>query len=141
MRLIELPCLGRISALHIVEAVRLGAAGVFLAGCAENRCHYRTGDASAAEQRRVAEELLAEAGLAVPIAQWHLCAVDRLSVGRRIRMFHALATHDQAGLEELERELESIGGQHEPHVAASPAAVPCGGPATGAEGGCRDHLR
>jgi len=137
VRLVELPCLGRISALHIVEAVRLGAAGVFLAGCAEDRCHYRTGDASAAEQRRVAEELLAEAGLAVPIVQWHLCAVDRLSVGRRIRMFHALATHDQAGLEELERELESIGGHHEPHV----AAVPCGGPATGAEGGCRDHLR
>ena len=66
VRLVELPCLGRVSALHIVEAVRLGAAGVFLAGCAEDRCHYRTGDASAAEQKRVAEELLAEAGLAVP---------------------------------------------------------------------------
>ena len=35
VRLIELPCLGRVSALHIVEAARLGAAGVILAGCAE----------------------------------------------------------------------------------------------------------
>ena len=48
VRLIELPCLGRVSALHIVEAARLGAAGVFLAGCAEGRCQYRTGDTSAA---------------------------------------------------------------------------------------------
>ena len=62
VRLIELPCLGRISALHIVEAARLGAAGVFLAGCAEDRCQYRTGDLSAAEQIDLARELLEEAG-------------------------------------------------------------------------------
>ena len=61
VRLIELPCLGRVSALHIVEAARLGAAGVFLAGCAEGRCQYRTGDTSALEQMTIAEELLAEA--------------------------------------------------------------------------------
>ncbi|RPI26810.1 MAG: hydrogenase iron-sulfur subunit, partial [Actinomycetota bacterium] len=105
VRLVELPCVGRVSALHIVEAVRLGAAGVFLAGCAEGRCHYRSGDASAAEQRRLAEELLAEAGLDVPIEQWHLCAVDRTSVARRLRLFHARATGDAAELAALEREL------------------------------------
>jgi coenzyme F420-reducing hydrogenase delta subunit/NAD-dependent dihydropyrimidine dehydrogenase PreA subunit len=135
VRLVELPCLGRVSALHIVEAVRLGAAGVFLAGCAEDRCHYRSGDASAAEQRRVALELLAEAGLSVPIEQWHLCAVDRLSVGRRIRMFHAMALRDEATLEQLERELEQIGGHVAPHdetmvttvAGAFGGAVPCAG--------------
>ncbi len=136
VRLVELPCLGRVSALHVIEAVRLGAAGVFLAGCAEDRCHYRTGDASAAEQKRVAEELLAEAGLAVPVEQWHLCAVDRLSVGRRIRMFHAKATHDEASLEALERELEEISGHGLPHgdslagivgASGSSACVGCAG--------------
>ena len=91
VRLVELPCLGRVSALHLLEAVRLGAAGVFLAGCAEERCHYRSGDESAAEQIAVAKELLVEAGNPVPIEQWHLCAAERHTVGRRLRTFCAHA--------------------------------------------------
>ncbi|MGZ4383570.1 MAG: FAD-dependent oxidoreductase [Gaiellaceae bacterium] len=96
VRLIELPCLGRISALHIVEAARLGAAGVFLAGCAEERCQYRSGDLSAAEQARLASELLEEAGTPIPVELWHLCAVDRHTVGRRIRLFCARAEGSHA---------------------------------------------
>jgi heterodisulfide reductase subunit A len=106
VRLIELPCLGRISALHIVEAARLGAAGVFLAGCAEDRCQYRTGDVSAEEQIELARELLEEGGMPIPLELWHLCAVDRHTVGRRIRLFCARAEGNEeaykAGLE-LER--------------------------------------
>ncbi len=109
VRLIELPCLGRVGALHIVEAARLGAAGVFLAGCAEGRCQYRTGDASALEQVKLAGELLAESGTPLPMELWHLCAVDRRSVGRRIRMFAARAAGDELSLELLEREMELIG--------------------------------
>jgi coenzyme F420-reducing hydrogenase delta subunit len=109
VRLIELPCLGRVSALHIVEAARLGAAGVFLAGCAEGRCQYRTGDTSALEQLRIAEEVLAGSGTPLPLELWHLCAVDRLSVGRRIRLFASLAAGDELSLETLEREMELIG--------------------------------
>jgi len=96
VRLIELPCLGRISALHIAEAVRLGATGVFLAGCAEDRCQYRTGDLSAAEQVELARELLEEAGTPIPLELWHLCAVDRHTVGRRIRLFCARAEGNEA---------------------------------------------
>ena len=109
VRLIELPCLGRVSALHIVEAARLGAAGVFLAGCAEGRCQYRSGDTSALEQMRIAEEVLAEGGVPLPLELWHLCAVDRRSVGRRIRLFHAKAVGDALSAEQVEREMELIG--------------------------------
>jgi F420-non-reducing hydrogenase iron-sulfur subunit len=109
VRLVEVPCIGRVSALHVVEAARLGAAGIFLAGCAEDRCHYRSGDSSAAEQKRVAEEALAEAGMAVPIEHWHLCAVDRLSVGRRIRMFHTRAVGDEISAELVAQEMQLIG--------------------------------
>lgn len=87
VRLIELPCVGRLSAVHIVEAARLGAAGIFIAGCAEGRCQYRRGDEFGAQQAEIAGELLADAGMPIPIEQWHLCAVDRKSVGRRIRAF------------------------------------------------------
>jgi heterodisulfide reductase subunit A len=91
VRLVELPCLGRVSALHIVEAARLGAAGIFLAGCAEDRCQYRKGDLSAEEQVELARELLEEAEMKLPLELWHLCAVDRHTVGRRIRLFCARA--------------------------------------------------
>ena len=124
VRLIELPCLGRVSALHIVEAARLGAAGVFLAGCAEGRCQYRTGDSSALEQKQIAEELLAEAGQPLPIELWHLCAVDRLSVGRRIRLFQARAVGDELSLERLEEEMNLIGVG---------AGLSAGGPCEGGE--------
>ena len=109
VQLIELPCLGRLSALHIIEAARLGAAGVFLAGCAEGRCQYRSGDTSAIEQMRLAEELLADAGTPLPLELWHLCAVDRHSVGRRMRLFQARAAGDEASLALLQREAELIG--------------------------------
>jgi heterodisulfide reductase subunit A len=109
VRLIELPCLGRVSALHIVEAARLGASGVFLAGCAAGRCQYRSGDTSALEQMHLAEELLAASGSPLPMELWHLCAVDRLSVGRRIRLFQARAAGDELTLEMLTREMELIG--------------------------------
>ena len=109
VRLIELPCLGRVSALHIVEAARLGAAGVFLAGCAEGRCQYRTGDKSALEQLRIASEVLAESGSALPLELWHLCAVDRLGVGRRIRLFAAQAAGAELSRELVENEMELIG--------------------------------
>ena len=36
-------------------------------------------------------ELLAEAGQSIPLELWHLCAVDRHTVGRRIRRFCAVA--------------------------------------------------
>ncbi len=91
VRLVELPCLGRVSALHLIEAARGGAIGIFLAGCAEDRCQYRRGDQSAAEQIAVAAELLGEAGSPMPIELWHLCAAERHTIGRRIRLFCAHA--------------------------------------------------
>jgi heterodisulfide reductase subunit A len=94
VRLVELPCLGRLSALHIIEAARLGARGVFLAGCAEGRCQFRKGDVRAAEQARQAQEFLASAGINLPIELWHLCAVDRHSVARQIRLFCARTRGD-----------------------------------------------
>jgi coenzyme F420-reducing hydrogenase delta subunit/NAD-dependent dihydropyrimidine dehydrogenase PreA subunit len=126
VRLIELPCLGRVSALHIVEAARLGAAGVFLAGCAEGRCQYRTGDKSALEQMQIAEEVLAESGMPVPMELWNLCAVDRLSVGRRIRLFQARAAGDELSLEMLEHEMELIGAP-DGALAGVAAGAACGG--------------
>ena len=137
VRLIELPCLGRVSALHIVEAVRRGAAGVFLAGCAEGRCQYRSGDVSAAEQARLAAELLEAAGLPVPIELWHLCAVDRHGVGRRIRQFclrlekQGPALANGGGGLRLEKQGPALGNGGEPVTTVSGTAACEGGAGCG----------
>ena len=101
--LIELPCLGRISALHLVEASRLGAAGVFLAGCVEGQCQYMSGDRSAQEQVALAAELVRQAGRTMPIEMWRLCAVEHHGVGHRIQEFCSRvdAAHANAGTAEL----------------------------------------
>ena len=103
---------------------------MFLAGCAEGRCQYRSGDTSALEQMTIAEDVLAASGTPLPLELWHLCAVDRLSVGRRIRMFQAKAAGDEVSLETLEREMELIG-------AGAPAGAASGAACEGGEGcGC-----
>jgi len=109
VRLIELPCLGRISALHLVEAARLGAAGVFLAGCVEGRCHYQRGDSSAAEQVALAADLVTQMGRTMPIEQWHLCAVDHTGIGHRLRSFCDRVDEVQAAVRQ--RELTSPVGE------------------------------
>jgi heterodisulfide reductase subunit A len=112
VRLVELSCLGRISALHIIDAARLGARGIFLAGCAEGRCQFRKGDVCAAEQVNLARELLKGAGLNIPIELWHLCAVDCNSVGRRIRLFCALAHGKDSRQTILNNEARKIDDDH-----------------------------
>ena len=96
VRLVELPCLGRVSALHIVEAARLGAAGVFLAGCASGRCQYRTrryqrgradGDRRESCSPPRARHCRSSSGTSAP---W-----TATGVGRQIRTFHA--TSDLGG--------------------------------------------
>ena len=136
VRLIELPCVGRLSAVHLVEAARRGAAGVFVAGCAEGRCQYRRGDESAAEQMRLAREALAAAGRAVPMELWHLCAADRAGVGRRIRLFVARALGDSETLAALEREATLVdGGANGCAGCPAAAAGPTAGEATAAADG------
>ena len=70
---------------------------------------------------QIAEEVLADGGTPLPLELWHLCAVDRLSVGRRIRLFAARAAGDELSLETLEREMELIGAGPAPLRAPPPA--------------------
>ena len=81
---------------------------MILAGCAEGRCQFRDGATSAAAQATLAGEMLADAGLGLPLELWNLCAVDRDSVGRRIRLFCARAEGDEAAAAMLASETDRI---------------------------------
>ena len=110
VRVVELPCLGRISALHLVEAARLGAAGVFLAGCVDGQCQYMSGDRRAAEQVALATELVRRSGRIMPMEQWRLCAVDHPSVGHRIQSFCTRVDAARAPAREVGQPLDAPAG-------------------------------
>lgn len=63
VRIVRLPCSGRIDAATILNAFAAGADGVFVAGCLDGDCHFIQGNVHA--KRRVAEAKmrLAEVGL------------------------------------------------------------------------------
>lgn len=63
IRMVELPCSGKIDARVIMEAFEKGADGVYVAGCLEGDCHFLKGNIRA--RRRVAhvKKLLDEIGI------------------------------------------------------------------------------
>ncbi len=44
VRIIRLPCTGKVDAIVIMKAFEEGADGVFVAGCLEGQCHYLEGN-------------------------------------------------------------------------------------------------
>ncbi|MBI9083534.1 MAG: hydrogenase iron-sulfur subunit [Desulfobacterales bacterium] len=53
IRVIQVPCTGRIDVIHLMRALESGADGVYVAGCLEGECHFLTGNLKA--KRRVAQ--------------------------------------------------------------------------------------
>lgn len=51
VRVIQVPCSGRVDILHLLRAFEDGADGVYVAGCMEGDCHYQSGNLKA--RRRV----------------------------------------------------------------------------------------
>ena len=60
VRIIRLPCTGKVDALHLMKALEDGADGVFVAGCLEGQCHYTTGNLRAKKKVMYVKRLLAE---------------------------------------------------------------------------------
>lgn len=63
MRIIRLPCSGRVSAKMILHALRSGADGVWISGCHPGDCHYIEGNYYARRKFYVLKELLEHTGL------------------------------------------------------------------------------
>ena len=63
VRLVLVPCTGRVSPLHLIEALSGGADGAMVAGCLEGQCHYREGNLNALDRVLFAQRLLAAIGV------------------------------------------------------------------------------
>ena len=63
VRIIRLPCTGKIDAIHLMKAFEEGADGAFVAGCLEGQCHYLEGNLRARKRVAYVKRLLAEVGI------------------------------------------------------------------------------
>jgi len=63
VRLVLLPCTGRVSPLHLLSALAEGADGVMVAGCLLGQCHYREGNFNAVDRVAFVQRLLKSVGV------------------------------------------------------------------------------
>jgi F420-non-reducing hydrogenase iron-sulfur subunit len=63
VKIVRVPCSGKVDALHIVKAFEKGADGVYVAGCLEGDCHFKSGNVRAAKRVEYAKRYLEEIGI------------------------------------------------------------------------------
>jgi F420-non-reducing hydrogenase iron-sulfur subunit len=63
VKIIMVPCTGRVDIKHVVNAIEIGADGVFLSGCLIGDCHYISGNIKATKRIAYAKKLLEEIGI------------------------------------------------------------------------------
>jgi coenzyme F420-reducing hydrogenase delta subunit len=63
IRIIRIPCSGRINPIYIIKALLEGADGVMVSGCHPGDCHYLTGNLFARRRFTVFKRLLEIAGI------------------------------------------------------------------------------
>ena len=63
VKVIQLPCTGRVDILHLLKAVEDGADGVYVAGCLEGECHFLKGNLRARKKVNYVKKTLEELGI------------------------------------------------------------------------------
>jgi len=63
VKIVKVPCTGRVDLLLILRAFESGVDGVYLAGCLEGECHFLRGNVRAKKRVQYMKEILDEVGL------------------------------------------------------------------------------
>ena len=63
IKIVKLPCTGKIDVLYLLKAFQNGADGVYVAGCMEGDCHYLTGNYRARRRIAIAKKFLEYMGI------------------------------------------------------------------------------
>ncbi len=62
IKIIRVPCSGKVEITHILKSLEKGADGVMVAGCEEGNCHFQVGNLRARKRVEYVKKLLEEAG-------------------------------------------------------------------------------
>jgi len=79
VKIVKLPCTGRVDVILILRAFESGVDGVYIAGCLEGECHFLRGNLRARRRVEYVKGLLEELGLG----------------GGRLEMFNMSASQGQ----------------------------------------------
>jgi len=63
IKIILVPCTGKVDILHMLRAFEKGADGVYVVGCMEGDCHYNNGNLRARKRVEQAQKLLDTIGI------------------------------------------------------------------------------
>ena len=63
IKIIKVPCSGRVAVIHMLKALEEGADGVIVAGCLEGDCHYQSGNLRAKKRVIYVQEILEKIGM------------------------------------------------------------------------------
>ena len=76
IKVVRVPCTGKVDVLYILHSFEKGADGVYLVGCLEGGCHYESGNLKARKRVEQAQKILDTIGIG----------------GERVRMYNLSAS-------------------------------------------------
>lgn len=63
VKIIRIPCTGKVDALYLLKALEDGADGVYVAGCEEGDCHFLKGNIRAKKRVGYVKSILKDIGI------------------------------------------------------------------------------
>jgi coenzyme F420-reducing hydrogenase delta subunit len=63
IKIIQVPCTGRVDIIYLLRAIENGADGVYVAGCLEGECHFLEGNLRARKRVDYVKRVLEETGI------------------------------------------------------------------------------
>lgn len=63
VKIVRVPCSGKVDTIHMMKALEKGADGVLVAGCLEGDCHFKSGNTKAIKRVTFVQKLLEEIGI------------------------------------------------------------------------------
>lgn len=63
VKIVRVPCSGKVDAIHILKAFQKGADGVYVAGCLDGDCHFKNGNVRAGRRVATVQKMLDEIGV------------------------------------------------------------------------------
>jgi len=71
IRIVRVPCTGKVDVIHILHSFEKGADGVYLVGCIEGECHYKSGNFRARKRVEQAQNILEAIGIGAERTQMY----------------------------------------------------------------------
>ena len=71
VKIVRVPCTGKVDVIHIMRAFEKGADGVAVIGCLEGECHFNSGNLMARRRVEQAQKILETVGVGGERAQMY----------------------------------------------------------------------